>query len=275
MYKPQLQGVGYMREMISSFKGYENNLVCDDNAFYFTENTSSDEFPVLSPRKKRAFFNVTGEKLQGLFSKTKICYINNGVLYYGGQAVSGVAFPEISGERQFVSMGAKLIIFPDKVYINTADLTDYGYLESTFNGTEATLSFCKGDGELYEGYSIGATAPEEPADSDLWLDTSGSQHVLKQFSEALGMWFELSQTYIKITCANLGKSFNEGDGVELEGFGNELDTYHIIRHKGDDFIVISGVLSNTVTVNTPYSEKREIPEMDNLRENGNRLRGCS
>ncbi len=275
MYKPQLQTNGYIREMISSFKGYRNNLITDDNAFYSTKNTSADDFPMLSPRKKRAYFTVSGERLHGLFSKSKISYINNGILYYGGQAVAGLSFPDITEERKFVSMGARLLVFPDKVYINTADLTDYGSLEAVFEGNNATLSFCKGDGDLYEGYSISSSAPTEPTDGDLWLDTSGSQHILKQYSETLGVWFEIAETYIKITCPNLGKAFNEGDGVALQGFGEELDATHIIRHKGDDFIVISGVIKNTTTITAPFSVKRLLPEMDFICESANRLWGCN
>ncbi len=275
MYKPQLQNTGYIREIIGSFKGYDNNLVTDDNSFCFTENTSADLFPLLAPRKKRAFFNVSGEGLGGLFSKTKVGYINNGVLYYGGQQVLGLSFPENLGERHFVSMGARLIIFPDKVYVNTADLSDYGYLETTFSGENATLSFCKGDGSLYDGYTISSTAPTEPSDGNLWLDTSGNQHILKQYSEALSMWLELAETFIKVTCPNIGKSFNEGDGVKFSGFSSDLDATHVIRDVGDDYIVISGVIDNTIDIDAPFTVKREIPEMDYICESGNRLWGCN
>ncbi len=275
MYKPQLQSTGYFREMLSSFKGYDNNLVTDDNSFYYTENTSADSYPMLSPRRKRAFFNVTGEGLSGLFSKTKISYINNGVLYYGGEVVEGLSFPDSTIERKFVSMGAKLIVFPDKVYVNTADLSDCGSLETRFDGQTATLSFCKGDGELYEGYTVSSTAPDEPAENDLWLDTSDSIHVLKQFSKALGMWIEIAETYLKLTCSGVGKQFKVNDGVRLEGFGDDMDNIHIIRDCGDDYIVITGIIPNTKTISTPFSVKKEIPEMDYICESGNRLWGCN
>ena len=69
MYNPRLNELYKDREIISRFKGYENNKVIDENAFSFTENTGVVSYPALSPRNKRVFFNVTGDNLQGLFSK--------------------------------------------------------------------------------------------------------------------------------------------------------------------------------------------------------------
>ena len=275
MYKPQLAGLEAVREMISAFKGYENNLVIDENAFFYTENTTGDYYPVLSPRNRRAFFNVSGSRLHGLFSKAKISYVNNGVLYYGGEEVTGLSFPDIDRPRKFVSLGARLIIFPDNVYVNTNDLSDFGYLEAQFNTGKVTLSFCKGDGDLYEGYAIRASAPEEPADGDLWLDSSSKPNTLNQYSEALGMWMPIAETYVKVTCPGIGKAFKEYDAVSFSGFNADLDTTHIIRHCGEDYIVVSGIIDDTMEIEGELSVKREIPEMDFVCESGNRIWGCS
>ena len=275
MYKPQLAGLEAVREMIPSFKGYENNLVIDENAFFYTENTTGDYYPVLSPRNRRAFFNVSGSRLHGLFSKAKISYVNNGVLYYGGEEVTGLSFPDIDKPRKFVSLGARLIIFPDNVYVNTNDFSDFGYLEAQFNTGKVTLSFCKGDGVLYEGYAIRASAPEEPADGDLWLDSSSKPNTLNQYSEALGIWMPIAETYVKVTCPGIGKAFKEYDAVSFSGFNADLDTTHIIRHCGEDYIVVSGIIDDTMEIEGELSVKREIPEMDFVCESGNRIWGCS
>ncbi len=275
MYKPQLSSNAYIREIISAFKGYDNNLITDDNAFYYTENTSADNYPMLSGRKRRAFFKVSGEGLNGLFSKTKIGYINNGTLYYGGEPVQGLSFSPINIERRFVSMGARLIVFPDKVYFNTADFSDYGPLEAEFTAERGTLSFCKSDGDLYEDYSISSTAPSRPSDLDLWLDTSEKLHILKQYSESLGMWIELEQTYVKLTCSGIGKQFKEGDGVTFEGISEQIDGTHIIRDSGDDFVIITGIIDNTVNIESQFTLTKKLPDMDFVCENGNRLWGCN
>ncbi len=276
MFKPPLYNPQKQRDIITAFKGYENNLIADENAFYFEENMSSDNYPMLSPRNKRAFFNVSGNRLHGLFSKEKLCYINNGILYYGGEPISGLSFPDLNGERTFVSMGAKLIIFPDKVYINTADLTDYGSLEAIFTGDRAECTLCRGDGDLYEDYVVGSAPPDKPSHGDLWVDTSLSTHTLKQYSSDIEGWVEIEDKFIRITCNGIGVNFKEFDGVTLSGFNSiGADGTHIIYHKGEDFIVIAGMLDRNITIETPFTVERKLPSLDFVCESGNRLWGCS
>ncbi|MBS7359559.1 MAG: hypothetical protein KIG53_03015 [Oscillospiraceae bacterium] len=279
MYEPRLYDLPRTSELINTFSGYNNNAVIRENEFSFQENISSNMYPLLAPRNKRAYFNVCGDALEGVFSKSKICYINNGLLYYGGEAVDGVFFPEIPEKRKFVSMGAKLLIFPDKIYVNTADFTDYGSLEAEFitgDGTETTVSLCKSNGELYENYSISSTEPENAQNGDLWLDTSVTPNVLKQYSGSLGMWIEFAATYVRISSAGIGKNFEIEDGVEITGLSEEdLNGIHIIKDKGDDYITVAGLISNTSTQNTSVTVSRKLPDMDFVCESGNRLWGCN
>lgn len=279
MYNPAVYEMEKTQELISSFDGYNCNPVIPDNCFCDECNMGSGEYPLLSPRNKRAYFDILSSRFHGLFSKSKIMYINNGLLYYGGEAVAGLQFPDISEERQFVSMGAKVLIFPDKVYINTADLTDFGTLEAEFNteeGTNVTCSLAKGDGDLYEGYVVSSVEPEEVKNGDLWLDTSVTPNELKQYSEAIGMWMPLSETYVRISASNIGKNFEIYDGVTLSGFQNEdLNGSHIIRDKGDDFITVTGIIPNTINQTAPIRVERMLPEMDFIIESGNRIWGCN
>lgn len=279
MYNPNVYEQGKIQELISSFGGFDCNPVIPDNCFKDENNMGGEEFPLLSPRNKRAYFNVQGERLHGLFSKSKIMYINNGLIYYGGEAVEGLHFPDIEGERQFVSMGARVLIFPDKVYLNTADLSDYGSLEAEFvtdEGTNVTCSLSKGDGDLYENYVVSSAEPEKVKNGDLWLDTSVTPNELKQYSESLGMWMPLAETYVRISCAGIGKNFEIYDGVTLSGFENEdLNGSHIIRDKGDDFITVTGIIPNTINQTAPIKVERKLPDMDFVVESGNRLWGCN
>lgn len=279
MYNPTVYDSEKTQEMISSFGGYNHNAVIPDNCFFEEANMGGEEFPLLSPRNKRAYFNVYGDGLQGILGKSELIYINNGRLYYAGEAVEGLEFPDIKGERQLVSMGAKVLVFPDKVYLNTADLTDFGSLEAEFEteeGTNVTCSLAKGDGDLYEAYIVSSAEPEEAVNGDLWLDTSASPNVLKQFSDALGMWVELAVTYVRISCEGIGKNFEIFDGITLSGFENEdLNGSHIIRDKGDDFITITGIITHTISQTAPIKIERKLPEMDFVCESGNRLWGCN
>ena len=279
MYNPAVYEMGKTQELISSFGGLNCNPVIPDNCFSDETNMGGVDFPLLSPRNKRAYFNVQGERLHGLFGKSKIMYINNGVLYYGGETVEGLHFPDKDRERQFVSMGAKVLIFPDKVYLNTADLTDFGSLEAEFateDGANITCSLSKGDGDLYENYIVSSAEPSDVKKGDLWLDTSVTPNELKQYSDNLGMWMPLAETYVRISCAGIGRNFEVYDGVTLSGFENEnINGSHIIRDKGDDFITVTGIIPNTINQITPIKVERKLPEMDFVIESGNRLWGCN
>lgn len=279
MYSPSVFEQGKTQELISSFGGFDCNPVIADNCFQDESNMGGVDYPLLSPRNRRAYFNVYGDRLHGVFSKSKIMYINNGLLYYGGEAVAGLSFPDIPGERQFVSMGARVLIFPDKVYLNTADLTDFGSLEAEFvteEGVNVTCSLAKGDGDLYENYIVSSAEPEEMKNGDLWLDTSVTPNELKQYSESVGMWSAMAETYVRISCAGIGKSFEVYDGVTISGFDNDgLNGSHVIRDRGDDFITITGIISNTINHTKPIKVERKLPEMEFVIESGNRLWGCN
>lgn len=279
MYNPAVYETEKTQELISSFGGFNCNPVIPDNCFQDENNMGGVDFSLLSPRNNRAYFNVQGERLHGVFSKSKIMYINNGLLYYGGEPVEGLYFPDIEGERQFVSMGAKVLVFPDKVYVNTADFSDYGSLEAEFmteEGVNVTCSLSKGDGDLYENYVVSSAEPEEVKNGDLWIDTSVTPNELRQYSDALGMWMPLAETYVRISCSGIGKNFEIYDGVTLSGFENEdLNGSHIIRNKGDDFITVTGIIPNTINQTAPIGVERKLPEMDFIVESGNRIWGCN
>lgn len=277
LYKPGLNELATGIEMLTNFKGYENKCVIPENAFSYTDNMSGDYYPVISPRSKRLIFDTEGENIQCLASKERIIYIKDGDLYYGGKHVSGLSFPDADVERKFVSMGSRFLIFPDNVYFNTEDRYDFGNLEAYFESEgETTCAMCKADGTLYTGFATGVTKPSDPKNGDLWLDKSKDPHVLKQYSETEGMWYELSQTYIRISCSGIGVNFKQYDGVRLTGFSSiGVGGKHVIWDRGDDYLVISGVLDKETVISHPVYVSRRLPEMDFLCESGNRIWGCS
>lgn len=279
MYKPSMNELNQSEELISSFGGYNRNLKIPENCFNDEGNITSDYYPVFSPRNKRVKFNVSGKRLHGLFKKDKLFYINNGNLYYGGVMVPGLTFPDLSVERQFVSLGAKLLIFPDKLYLNTKDLSDFGSLEaefSTASGSEVSFSLCRLDGSLYENYVVSATEPQIKENGDLWLDTSLIPNELKQYSSFSEAWISISTTYVRISYPDIGKSFNIYDGIKISGCENEnFNGNFVVWDKGDDYLVVAGVLDNALKQTTPIKIERKIPDLDFVCESGNRVWGCS
>ena len=122
------------REVTDTFAGYNRNLKIGDGEFFHTENLTSAYYPLLANRKKRGRVSVLTAP-GGLLAKEKLAWVDNGTLYYDGTAtpVTGLG----GGEKQLVSMGAYIVIFPDKVFYNTADPADHGSLEATYTSTGA------------------------------------------------------------------------------------------------------------------------------------------
>lgn len=277
MLYPTLPTKPSTREMVDYFKGYNHNLRISNNEFFRMTNMTSDHYPVLSPRGRRGVFAKPASP-QGLIAKNDIvCYVDGTDFVMAENRIPMDL--DTDAERcpkQLVSMGAYVIIMPDKKYINTIDPQDYGSIEALFSSEgEVTVSLCTIAGDSYENATVSPTEPENPKNLDYWLDTSGNPHVLKQWSASSSMWVSIATTYIKIAAANIGKQFQVNDGVEISGLNVEgLNGNTVIRALGNDFIVIQGLLDTVHTQTSVVKVERVMPELDFLIESGNRLWGC-
>lgn len=290
MKYPTLAEMNASREWLDVFRGYNHNLRIGEGEFYEMTNLSSDNFPILSPRSKRGIYATPGTP-KGMIAKDALCYIDGDKFVINEYKID----MDLSGEKDsegkiipktLISMGAYVIIMPDKKYINTADLTDYGNIEAAITTTgQVSFELCKVDGTAYENTKVQATAPEiteemeaDPSLIPLWIDTSSTPHSLKQYSTSSEMWTTIGTTYIKITATGIGKPFEVGDGVTISGVESEaladLNASIIILAKGDDYIVVTGILDKVTTQEKPLTVERRMPEMDFIVESGNRLWGC-
>lgn len=279
MKYPSLTELRVSRETVDVFKGYNHNLRINDGEFYHMKNMSSSEYPVLSPRKKRGLYS-SPENPQGLVSKDTLCYVDGSFFVINEFRVDlELSTEPESCPKDLISMGAYVIVMPDKKYINTANLSDCGSIDASIT-TEGTVTFelCKLDGEKYDGMTVGASEPTDPQNTDLWLDTSSIPNVLKQYSKMNAMWVSIATTYIKISATGIGKPFAVNDGVTISGVENEslsdLNSTTIVWGKGDDYIIVTGILNYTSSQESPITIARQMPTLDLVIESGNRLWGC-
>lgn len=274
MLYPTLSELKTTRSMIDVFGGYNHNLRCGDGEFYDMKNISSDSFPVLAPRAKRGVY-ATPSKPQGMVAKDALCYVDGSDFVINEYRIPmGLTVDE--KPKTLISMGAYVIIMPDKKYINTADYSDLGDIEATVKTTSTvTFELCRVDGAGYDA-TAQANAPSNPSNMDLWIDTSEEPHQLKQYSATTAMWSVIATTYIKISSPGIGKSFAEHDGVTIEGVESlpDLNASMVIYARGDDYIVVAGILDRVTTQSTAVTVKRRMPNMDFIIESENRLWGC-
>ena len=132
------------RVVTDVFAGYRHKARIGDGEFYNTKN-------------------LTMKAPGGVLAKEKLAFVEDGTLWYDGKetAVTGLA----PGRKQLVSMGAVIVIFPDKVYYNTADPADHGSLEADYRSAGAVeYTLCREDGTPYPVPALGETAPASPTD---------------------------------------------------------------------------------------------------------------
>lgn len=291
-YFPTLTETYTTQQVIDAFHGYNHNLKIGDGEFYDMQNLTSSYYPLLANRQRRGTVAQLSAP-SALLGKSKLAYIDGSRLYYGGEdltayltdAGAAISTDETMLPKQMVSMGAYIVIFPDKLYINTEDYTDCGSIETKYSTDKVSYAQCNINGAEHHIRYTGDTAPEAPANGNLWLDTSGDVHVLKCWNETTAMWVEIPTVYTKIYGLNIGKQFNVYDGVTISGCAAEDETLNeqvaqlngdkIIYARGDDYIVVVGLLDQGFTQSTgTVTVSRTMPELDFVTEAENRLWGC-
>lgn len=273
MRLPILDDVSKSREMINTFLGYHHDFVIGDNEFYEDENLSADSYPALTVRKRRKKIRDFTD-LEGFCVNNGLCWVDNGKVFYNGAEVPG----DVSKTpKQMISMGAYILIWPDKKYFSTQKVSEgVGSLEKTFT-TMSTTSFTltRITGEEYNP-TVSADAPEEPQSGDHWLDTSSVPHTLKVYSAQTKMWSAVATTYVKIESPGIGVGFSEYDGVDISGCNDEqFNTNMILYAVSDNYIVVAGFIDEISSQEEPVTISRTVPDMDYVTESENRVWGCS
>ena len=282
MNYPMLSETDIARQMTDTFGGYNHNLRIADGEFYDMKNLTSAYYPVLSPRGQRGVYAAPTAP-QGMIAKDALCYVDGSAFVIGEYRVDmGLSADAQKRPKQLVSMGAYVVIFPDRKYINTADLTDYGDIDASFTTTgTVTFSLCRMDGTAQDVTYTQDTAPASPSNMDTWLDTSSEPHTLRQYSATTGVWSFVATTYIRIEATGIGAAFAQYDGVTISGLKGvvtgqlaEIDGSMVIWDRGDDYLVIVGILDAEQTVDSAVTVRREMPKVDFVIESQNRLWGC-
>ncbi len=238
-------------------------------------------------RKRRGEY-LTLTAPQGIIEKDALAYIDGGTLYYNGLAtpLTGMS----AGEKQLVSMGAYICVFPDRLYYNTADGTDYGSMDAKWEYVgRVRYTVCDLDGEDFPAAEESAAEPASPQDGDCWLNTS--EHTFSRYSASMKAWVEVESVYTKLTFTTQGQipsAFARYDGLRVSGAGEELDGTKVLYAVGgsagtaedradaeSDFIVLAGAPQETHTKeNAHITLVRRAPDMDYVCQCANRLWGC-
>lgn len=142
---PTIQDTARSQQVTDTFGGYNHNLKIPEGEFYEMMNLCGDDYPLLSARKQRKTLAIEASGVKAMTSKGGTLYYIAGYdstantcgFYAGDEKVMDLAY---TGSKKFVSMGAYLLIWPDKVWYNTADGT-HGNMEKLFSSAAGAYLF--------------------------------------------------------------------------------------------------------------------------------------
>lgn len=298
MFYQQIADNENTREMISQFLGYNHNYRISSGEWYDMQNLSSDNYPVMTPRDKRALLVETDNVRGILITSNNLTYLSGNVLHYGSitfnleeyfrtgstnDELGGIIFTYDESEQQLIRFGAYIIMFPSGVYVNVIDRTT-GSITAKYSAPtniEITYKMCDSTGDGLKNLVASDSTPEEPTDGDYWLRTTTDAEGLYIWVGYLSTWEAVatSYIYIEIPGADLTSHFAVGDAVYFNSTISDINNGSIIQSIDDDHMIVIGLLPNvSVTEKTgddwTLTIQRKIPELDLVCVSNNRIWGC-
>jgi hypothetical protein len=296
MEYPTLNVKQKSRQMLDAFLGYNHNLRIGDEEFYDMMNMTSDYYPVLAPRKRRGVYKENLH-VNGLIGKDQLYYVDGSAFVIGDERIEmGLS----DGPKQLISMGAYVVIMPDKKWINPQCRYDNGGFneadgsgcideEHTINAgienederEQIEISLCTLAGEKYD-VNWGSEPTEE--DGKVWIDNTTGKPTVKKYSKAQNMWVSVPTTYVKMKAIGIGHNLQQYDGVEITGITAQpwydLNGFHTIWGCNENEIIINGIPNTnseqeaSEALRDQITISRKMPIMDFVIESNNRLWGC-
>lgn len=288
-YLPHLNTTSKMQSVQEEFRGLNHNVFLNDTELYDMKNMSVDNYPFASPRKRRGKFKTdngdifgsftyeSGVKVHcnGIASKQGFCFAEGTGFYYKSNTDNTYRYVgELSDcDKQFVSLGSYILIFPDKKYFDSFQYINrdkpnewfeerglerkafFGSLEAEFkSATPVAMNMCNVYGEDYEFKFVSKNEPadDEVENGDMWLDVSTSPAKMMQYSQTYSGWLEITSNYIKLTfTSDITRKFSGYDGVTLSGFPKALKDFNSAtvlyqtgkNEDGSSYVVVPGIIS--------------------------------
>ncbi len=287
-------------EYQTAFGGYNHTENCSELEFFEMKNMSSDLFPILTPRKKRSRFKLAGETegVKAILAKNKLCHIAGNTFYIDNVPVEDFYVEPMYDESgaelpiSLVSMGAYVIIIPQKQYVNTANTKDCGVVEKKAEIKSPLLFLTDTDGSF--SYDIENEYPktrEEGEKRGFYLTEIEANEVTETvlMVKTDAGWiqkepcFGISNLYGSNFPETYGKTdlktFKKGTVVTLSGLDSlNLDGEKTVQNVrdlvGSDLIIFRGFIPENSEAPSSVTIVQQVPNMDFVIENNNRLWGC-
>lgn len=229
-------GSGISKAQQVKFGGLNHTLGARDGQLWDMKNLTGDHETVLATREPRMLYR-TIPGCSALFSWEGLCWVTGQEFYFQGEKKGDV----IEGEKIFGSLGAYIVIFPDKAYYDTVNGT-FGSLESEWSGKNVKFT----NGLLYEEQAEANTIQCNGVD---WTQ-----------------WFKVGDGVTISGCTTHEE--NNKTPIIREIDGDKLYFYEYAFKLNGDEGNEAYTEPGTVTI------KRCVPDLDFVCTNENRMWGC-
>ena len=232
-----LKEIPTTRGTMEAFGGYDHRARIAEGNFFDECNLSTRDYPVMATRRKRIRL-ADIEGLQGVLVKDSVAWVANNKLYYDGTEVPDLTLDE--GEKTLISMGARIIIYPDMI----------GY--DTVTGECERLFSAEGDRETFQIRIINADQLKEAKrytalpDGQPLMEVKYSEWVEGEDGKAVEeTWteWEIDTTYVPV----------EGSTAYAEG-----DESTIYRYTNGEWVLLSELEIDQIIFEYRHSEYRVL-----------------
>ena len=229
-------------------------------------NMSADAFPYLKTRGRRSVIRRMHQP-QGLFSDGTLAYVDGGRLYYGGYEIEGIFLSE--GEKTVLRLGEYLLVFPDGIYYNIGDGSDYGTLSVTNTADGGRI--CCVDTHFTElDCSVVTQPPDEAAvGAHCAIKMSDGSLKIKRYNGVY--WYDVD-TLIKLEAEGIGNGIRVGDTVSLTG-AEAIGSCMTVAAREPSALYCVGAVASEILVLGSITVRRRIPIFDLVTVSGGRLCG--
>ena len=259
-FLPYMTPIQQTTMAIDAFGGYDHNLRIADGSLYDMKNLTSDNFPVLTPRKRRGrYLTPVGDEteskapIEGIaYMDGLVCVQQTGWLYMGDNYATftvpqgiddcGLHFPPVETPRNIVINGANIIFFPEKVYYNTRENTNGRSLEAGFSFSNS-------------GYDEIRQYPSHPTltNSNLYFTVAADREFecdnivengliddpdngciafdIRDNTVPIRRWSEQTKSWVNVTTLDVHFFAREGYLEGLKTFENEIQSGDTFRVK--------------------------------------------
>ena len=286
MRLPFLSSLPQRQTRLDRFFGFAPDPVPRPGAFRDALNLSSDRFPLLSVRKKRAVYGAEEPSdfafdgrvthVLGLGDTLVVCTENK--VYCKGQALSIPSLRPGEPRRRAVAFGADFFVVPDGVFVRLAGETpEVTELTLERNCGNAAVRAVYGTNEPVSAPDmwIAETAPIDPAAHPHWLDLSGGRMIHRAFSD--GVWNDVGEVFMRVSAAGLGVGLSPGERVALDVYDPDVfsrrASFAVVKAE-PDAILLTGDFIMGASLPSGATLSRVFPRFDFCLAHGNRLWGC-